>query len=108
MNRRRLLQLGATLFAAPAIVRAESLMRACVVHHAPSERGFNRYLSIRDAQKIMNYSLSKQLDDARIQARESAEFFYGRNSQWTEHESGIITLKRPNYSQTRLWPESER
>lgn len=94
MNRRRLLQLGATLFAAPAIVRAESLMRVCVVP-TPANK-------MTITQKMVAEFLARDMEIFRDAWARNAAI------QFVRHESGIITLKRPNYSETRLWPESEK
>lgn len=98
MNRRRLLQLGATLFAAPAIVRAESLMRVCVVPPKPD-------FAIYGGYKFLFTGTTVEVSPVDPFFPVSLPVFA---PEWIRHGNGIITMKRPNYSETRLWPESER
>lgn len=95
MNRRRLLQLGATLFAAPAIVRAESLMRVCLVPNT-------------DLWLVGSIENILFLPGPKYQISQGQFYDGGFTVEgWVRHEPGIITPKRPNYSHTRLWPESD-
>lgn len=96
MNRRRLLQLGATLFAAPAIVRAESLMRVCVVP-VPA-------VKMTVTQKMANELLRR---DFSVLNAFGGKFTFDLDGWESREPGGIITVKRPNFSETRLWPEDD-
>ncbi len=99
MNRRRLLQLGATLFAAPAIVRAESLMRVCLVPPKPDFVIYGGYKFLFTGTLVEVSPADFRAEWERIGTVMPGEFEYNGR--------GIITIKRPNYSETRLWPESD-